>query len=526
MTSVKFDVTLRYPSAAQIGSAMLKAHRVRVGAALLASVISSSACAQTTLRIALAEDPDVLDPTLSRTYVGKIVFSSICDKLFDLDENLNIVPQLALAHETSPDGKAVTIKLRSGVKFHDGEIFDAEAAKFSLDRHITMPGSFRKPEIEAIDHVEVIDRLTIRLVLKAPFAPLISQLADRPGTMVSPRAAKDAGDRFGMKPVCAGPYKFVERIQQDRIVLEKFNDYWDKNNIHIDRIVYRPISDATIRLANLKSGSVDLIERLLATDVGEVRSDPRLILATALETGYQALDINVSAGDASNNPLGRNSKVRQALSLAIDREALNKVVFDGEFVPGNQWLHPGHPYYYAGLPVPPRDLDRARALMADAGVKERFNIDLMVTTNAEGQRIAEMIQAMASDIGIDMKIHVTEIGTALKQAEGGHYQAFLLAWSGRADPDGNSYIFHKCKAPQNYTGYCNPALDRLLDAQRSTSDVAERKAIFAQAIQILLGDNPIIYLYHRRWLVAHTARLTGYRQFSDGVIRVVGIRLN
>src|SRR5690349_13494977 len=127
--------------------------------------------AQSTLRIGLAEDPDVLDPTLARTYVGRIVFASICDKLFDIDEKLNIVPQLALSYETSADGKAVTIKLRPGVKFHDGENLDAEAAKFSLERHLTMTGSFRKPELAVVDHIEVVDPLTVRLVLKAPFSP-------------------------------------------------------------------------------------------------------------------------------------------------------------------------------------------------------------------------------------------------------------------------------------------------------------------------------------------------------------------
>src|SRR3954447_25170653 len=139
--------------------------------------------AQSTLRIGLAEDPDILDPTLGRTYVGRIVFSAFCDKLFDIDEKLNIVPQLALSHETSADGKEVTIKLRPGVKFHDGEALDAGAAKYSIERHITMPGSFRKPELASIDRVEIVDPLTIKLMLKAPFSPLIAQLTDRAGMM-------------------------------------------------------------------------------------------------------------------------------------------------------------------------------------------------------------------------------------------------------------------------------------------------------------------------------------------------------
>src|ERR1700716_3282209 len=164
----------------------------RVAATALALFVSLSfeATAQTTLRIGLAEDPDVLDPTMARTYVGRIVFAAFCDKLFDIDEKLNIVPQLALSHETSADGKEMTIKLRPGVKFHDGEQFDAEAAKFSLDRHLTLQGSFRKPELATVDHVDVVDPLTIKLVLKTPFSPLIAQLTDRAGMMVSPKAAK------------------------------------------------------------------------------------------------------------------------------------------------------------------------------------------------------------------------------------------------------------------------------------------------------------------------------------------------
>src|SRR6201989_1051611 len=138
----------------------MKAFRLATAAFLLLAS-AGIACAQTTLRIGLAEDPDILDPTLARTYVGRIVFASFCDKLFDIDEKLNIVPQLALSHETSADGKEVTIQLRPGVKFHDGEPFNAEAAKFSLDRPLPRPTSFRKPELAQLDHVDVVDPLTI-----------------------------------------------------------------------------------------------------------------------------------------------------------------------------------------------------------------------------------------------------------------------------------------------------------------------------------------------------------------------------
>ena len=225
--------------------------------ALLAAAIVSPAAAQSHLRIGLAEDPDNLDPTTAGSYVGRIVLAAMCDKLFDIDAKLNIVPQLALSYSTSDDGKEVAIKLRPGVKFHDGEPLDAEAAKFSVERHLTFPGSFRKPELGAVERVEVVDPLTVKLVLKNPYSPLIAQLTDRAGMMVSPKAAKEAGDKFGLKPVCAGPYKFVERVQQDRMVFERFADYWNKDNVFIDKIVFLPIVDATVRLANLKSGGLD-----------------------------------------------------------------------------------------------------------------------------------------------------------------------------------------------------------------------------------------------------------------------------
>jgi peptide/nickel transport system substrate-binding protein len=484
----------------------------------------AGAHAQTTLRIGLAEDPDVLDPSMARTYVGRIVFAAFCDKLFDIDDKLNIVPQLALSHETSGDGKEMTIRLRPGVKFHDGEAFDAEAAKFSLERHLTMQGSFRKPELAALDRVEVVDPLTIKLVLKTPFSPLIAQLTDRAGMMVSPKAAREAGDRFALHPVCAGPYKFVERVQQDRIVFEKFADYWNKDNVFIDRVVFLPIVDATVRLANLKSGGLDLIERLLATDIKEVRADSRLKLATALELGYFGLTININK-DKNKGPLSQSEKVRQALDLSIDREAINQVVFNGEFTPGNQWVSPEHPFYQKAFPVPKRDVARAKALLKESGATLPVSVDLMVPKGAENEAVAQVIQAMAAETGFDLKIRVIEFATSFKQAQAGEFQAFLIGWSGRIDPDGNSYVFLHSNAPQNDGGYSNSEADKSLEDARLVTDPAQRKAIYEKLTKAVLNDEPLLYLYHRKLLIAHTTKLEGYKQMPDGLVRVIGLKL-
>jgi peptide/nickel transport system substrate-binding protein len=498
----------------------------RLAAATTALLVSfgASALAQTTLRIGIAEDPDILDPSLGRTYVGRIVFSAVCDKLFDIDEKLNIVPQLALSHETSEDGKAMIIKLRPGVKFHDGEPLDAEAAKFSIERHMTMQGSFRKSELANVDRVEVVDPLTIRLVLKTPYAPLIAQLTDRSGMMVSPRAAKEAGDKFGLHPVCAGPYKFVERVQQDRMVFEKFADYWNKDNVFIDKIVYLPIVDATVRLANLKSGSLDLIERVLATDIKDVRADPKLVLSTAPELGYQGLTMNIK-NDKSAGPLSQSEKVRQALDLAIDREALNQVVFNGEFTPGNQWVSPTHPYYQKAFPVQPRNVEKAKALLKEAGVKTPISVDYMVPKGTEYEAVAQVVQSMAAEAGFDIKIRVVEFATTFKEAQSGNFQVFQINWSGRIDPDGNSYVFLHSGAPQNDGGYSSPEADKLMEEGRLTADPAQRKAIYEKMTKVILNDEPIIYIYHRTLLIAHSKKLEGYRQMPDGLVRVVGLKL-
>ncbi len=497
--------------------------RVAAIAAALAMSLVASAQAQTTLRIGLAEDPDMLDPSLGRTYVGRIVFSAFCDKLFDIDEKLNIVPQLALSQETSADGKAMTIKLRPGVKFHDGEPFDAEAAKFSIERHINMPGSFRKSELASVDHVEVVDPLTIKLVLKNPYAPLLAQLTDRSGMMVSPKAAKEEGDKFGLHPVCAGPFKFVERVQQDRIVFERFADYWNKDNVFIDRIVFLPIVDATVRLANLKSGGLDLIERVLATDIKDVKSDSRLVLSTAPELGYLGLTINTN-NDKSKGAL-TNVKVRQALDLSIDREALNQVAFNGEFTPGNQWVSPSHPYYQQSSPIRPRDVEKAKALLKEAGVSLPVAIDYMVPKGSEYEAVAQVVQSMAAEAGFDIKLRLVEFATSFKQVQAGEFQVFQINWSGRIDPDGNSYVFLHTGAPQNDGGYSNPEADKLMEDARLTSNFAERKAIYEKLTRIVLNDEPIIYLYHKKLLFAHTKKLEGYRQMPDGLVRVVGLKL-
>jgi peptide/nickel transport system substrate-binding protein len=498
---------------------------IRAVLALILSLLALPALAQTHLRIGLGDDPDALDPTTSRFYTTRIVFAALCDKLFDIDEKANIIPQLALGQETSADGKAMTIKLRSGVKFHDGEPFDAKAAKYSLDRHLNMKGSFRHPEIGVVETVEVVDPLTIKLNLKQPFSPLLSQLTDRAGMMVSPKAAEAAGDKFSLHPVCAGPYKFVERVPQDRIVVEKFADYWNKDHVFIDKITYLPIVDSTVRLANLESGGLDMMERLLATDIKAVRDDPKLKLSKAVSLGWMGLLVNVDNGPKANNPLGKDPRVRRALELSLDREVINQVVYNGEFVAGNQWVNPQSPFYQEKFPIPKRDVAKAKALLKEAGVATPLTVDFMVNNTSDTKAVAEVIQAMAAEAGFDIKLRVVEAATALKAAEDGDFQLYENTWSGRIDPDGNTVLYQMCGSPLNTGHYCDKEVDELHAQARATNDLAARKAIYEKMTANFLANGWIVYLYHPQYLIASTDRVEGFKPMPDGLLRVVGVRM-
>lgn len=492
--------------------------------ALLLALVPLTVAAQT-LRVGLAEDPDVLDPTLARSFVGRIVFSALCDKLFDVDEKLNIVPQLATSYEWSADNKTLTLKLRTGVTFHDGEQFDAAAVKYNIERHKTMPGSNRRGELAPVASVEVVDPTTVRLHLSAPFSPLLAQLADRAGMMVAPKAAQAEGDKFGANPVCSGPFKFVERVAQDRIVLERYPQYWNKDAIHFDKVIYTPIPDATVRLANLKSGQLDFIERVASSDMAGLKADTKLKTSRITEIGYQGITINVGKSDqAQKNPLGRDARVREAFELSLDRQGLAQVVMDGEATVGNQWVAPSNYYYAKNMPVPKRDIARAKALLKEAGVPHP-SFTLVAPTTSDAQRLAQVVQAMARDAGFDVKIQAAEFATSLNMADKGDFEAYALAWSGRADPDGNLYSFDACKQPLNYAGYCDAETDKLLNQSRELRDPAARKKVYEQIAARVLTARPIIYLYHRNWLWAYNAKLSGVRNVPDGLLRVTGLTL-
>ncbi|EWY36230.1 ABC transporter substrate-binding protein [Skermanella stibiiresistens SB22] len=492
-------------------------------AAGLLTLVASGATAQT-LRVGLQEDPDLLDPDLARSFVGRIVFAGLCDKLVDLGPDLEFVPQLAMEWSWSADNKALTMKLRQGATFHDGEPFNAEAVKFNIERSLNLPGSTRRSEIAAVTSVDVVDPYTVRLNLSQPFAPLLAALSDRAGMMISPKAAREAGQDFSRNPVCSGPYKLTERVAQDRIVLEKFPQHWNAAAYPIQKVIYLPIPDTTVRLANLQSGGLDIIERTAPADLPTVRSDSSLKLEQATSLGYQGITLNLANGPKSETPLGKDPKVREAFELALDRTIINQVGFEGEHTVGNQPVAPSNPYYDKNAPVPERDLERAKKLMAEAG-HGRVKVELMAPNSPDNLRVAEVIQALAGEAGFDVSVNATEFASGLDRQTRGDFEAFLIGWSGRADPDGNIHNFISCKGGLNDGKYCDAEVDQHLNAARTTTDTAARKAEYAKAADLYLAARQRIYLYHQNWFWAMTSKLKGFKPHPDGMIRLENVSL-
>jgi len=477
--------------------------------------------AQSVLKIGLQDDPDTLDPVSNWSFVGRHVLQSLCDKIVDIDQTGKIIPMLAESWEWSPDSTVLTLKLRKDALFHDGTPVDAAAIKYNLERALISGISRRKAEISAIKSVDAVDATTVKINLKEPSVPLLAALSDRAGMIISPAAGAKLGDKFTEAPVCSGPYKFLERVVQDRIVLEKFPQYYDAAKYHFDRLIYRGMPDSNVRLLNLRSRQLDLIERLAATDVEAVKKDKALAVDPVVGLGYYGITFSIG-GEGANLDAGKKAAIREAFSLAIDRQAISNVVFDGQASTGNQPFPPSSPFYDKNFPVPGRDLDAAKKKMAEAGVKS-VDLELLVPTDAERQQVAQLIQAMVQEIGIKVSIKPTELMTLLDVARQGKFQAHLVGWSGRVDPDLNVTPMLACGVATNDARYCNEQLDTILAKARSLGDVQARKAEYAKAMAILLKDLPIVYLYHSQWIFAHNSALTGFKPAPDGIIRLTNV---
>jgi peptide/nickel transport system substrate-binding protein len=477
------------------------------------------------LVMALSSEPDRLDPTTSSSLYTRYVMQTMCQKLYDIDENGEITPMLATKLPTiSKDGKTVRIPLKDGVKFADGTGFDAEAVKTTIERGLNLEESSRAAELGPIDDVTALDDHTVEVTFEKPFAPFTAALADRAGMIMSPKALKDEGDDFGDNPVCVGPFKFEKRIAQTSIKVVKDPNYYDADKVHLDSITYQIMTDANIRAANIRSGDVQVADTISPQDVDALDEETGIGLLQSNSLGYQGLTVNMGFGDNPENfetPLGQDPKVRKALSMAIDRKALVNTVFNGWFSPACSGIAPDSPFATeASNDCVDYDPEGAKKLLKDSGVELPLKVNMKVSNTQDTLRFAQAVQAATKEAGFDIKVQPMEYTALLDAQDRGDYELLQLGWSGRVDPHGNLYTFHYPGAANNVTGVDDDKLSDLLTRASEVTDEGERAELYGQASERIGEINSIIYLYRQKNLTAYTENVAGIDVYSDGVVHL------
>lgn len=476
----------------------------------------NSPTAQTTkkqLVIGLDNDPPQLDPQKSSAAVDRQVYQSLYNTLVDIDSKGKIVPELATSWKISSDGKTYTFNLRKNVKFQDGTIFDAKAVKFNLERELNPKfASPRISEIGVIKNVKILDKYKVQFQLKQPYSPLLTILTDRSGMMLSPTAIKKEGANFSNHPVGTGPYQFVERVKQDHITVKVFEGYWGKKP-KVQTILYHPYADGNVRLTNLSSGNVDLVNTIDYKDIDQIKKNQKLKLDEKDAIGFQGIALNVHRA-----PLN-NIKIRQAINLAIDRKAIAKVIFHNYVtpaatpLPASSWAHD------SDIKIPNGNTAAAKKLVEESGIKNVHFTLKIPAGSSQNQQLGQIVQSMLKKVGIHVKLEMVEFGTMIQQGTEHNFDALNLGWSGRLDPDGTIYSWFVTKGSNNDMGYSNAKVDKWLNEARTVSSKSERKSLYDKVSQKIWEDAPYIPLYYPDDYKAMKENVEGFTHYPDTMIR-------
>ena len=478
-----------------------KATACRFGLVLLAAIVTFTALAGTaaaqaparggTLRIGWIPAAKTLDPHYSVEFSERYVCYMVFNTLVALDKGFNVVPELARAWQVSPDGKRVTFQLQRGVKFHDGTDFNAEAVKWNIERILDPQNKSpqRAPLEPAIASVTVVDPNTVAIDLKKPFAPLLAALAERPGFIVSPTAAKQMGQDFGQRPVGTGPFKFVEWVRDSQVTLERFPDYWEKGKPHLDRVIFRVVPDPTVRLTMVRTGEVDIATDVDAKDIPGIRNEASLRISEMKPAArWTALQWRV------DEPPFNNKALRQAIALAIDRNEIRDVLLRGfgeaargPVSPGLWWSDPA----FQGIQL---DLELAKKKLAEAGHPNGFRAKFVVENTPQWIRQTELLQAQLQKINVSLDVEPVNPADAYSRIVQKKTNWTHTRWAQRADPNGLLYILFHSKGNANTTGYSNPKVDELLDQASAIYEVERRRPLYYQADRLITDDVPYVFL--------------------------------
>ena len=465
-----------------------------------------------TLTVGVASDPVTLDPALMASFFEVFVQYNLHEPLVHVTPDLKIEPGLASVEIA--DILTYRFTLKPNLTFHDGTPIDASAVKANFDRMLDpATASPRRSELSPIDQVDITGPLTFTIKLKMPYAPLLQVLSNRAGMIVSPTALKTLGPDFATKAVGAGPYRVVSWTKNSELILERFPGYW-RGPAPIARVVFRPIADETVRLTNLRSGTIQLVDSVPAQAVGQLARETAVVLKQASGLGFNAFSFNTTKAPFDD------VRVRQAFTAAIDKQAILRAVFFGTgsvaygaIPPSMGWVHD------KAFTPHTSDANIARKLLADAGKNSPVPVTITVTNSPAQVRTAEVIQAQANQAGFKVEIKqidATSLISVLRQKD---FDLCMSPWSGRTDPDGNIYNYFTKSGPNNFMGYQSDKVTDLLEKARSAPSEQDRAKFYREAEAQIATDAPMLFLTFPATIQASTKTLD-WMQYPDGALRL------
>lgn len=475
-----------------------------------------------TLKVALTADPISFDPHLTGNLQGRGTAQAIHDTLFGIDEKGGLAPMLATEWE-QPDNKTYILHLRPGVKFHDGTAFDAAAVVYNIDR-IRNPdiGSIRGGEIKALDTIEAVDKLTVKMSLKYPFAAFLFPFTDVSGCMGSPAAFEQHGkEKAALNPVGTGPFKLASYASDTESVLERNGDYWDAGRPQVDRLILRPIPTDSTRLTELQTGGVDIAEGLPLQNIVSLREQSEIVVSERVGFRWEYVGFN-----AKEQFPGSNAKLRQAFQWAIDRQALHEAAYFGTGSIGFSGILPGHPFHDPDYKPYTYDTDKAKKLLDESGLGSA-EITAFLRPEPVKQRAAQLVQAMAADVGVKINLEQLDYASHRAKLRGGELPMDMHGWWGyRPDPD--QYLSVLLASDGSYAkrhGYNNPKMDELFRLQRAETDQGKRRALFRQIAELMNHDAIYVPWHYSSDFKGLGPRVKGFRHAADSIIEYKYISL-
>lgn len=476
------------------------------------------------LKVGLAADLSTLDPLKSSSFYDRQVMLNIYDTLVRVDAQNNVQPDLATAWNY-PSPTELDFTLRTDVTFQDGTPFNADAVVFNIKRILSTPSSPRLSEISTVQDVTAVDASHVRFTLKKAFAPLLLTLTDRAGMILSPTAVQKLGDTaLATTPTNAGsgPFMFKEWVKGDHLTVVRNPHYWQKDAQgqalpYLSSVTYRPITDGTVEYTNLQTGNIDVSDTVSPNLVAQAKANPNLIYKQQPSLSFGGFELNTKAAPFDN------VNVRQAVAWGVNREEILNTVLKGVGVIADGPLSPSSWAFDSSFKPYSYDVKKAKAALQQSGLSNVSFTLLIPSGSPLNTQEAQFIQSELQPVGITVNIKEEVFATLLNDTAAHNFQAALVGWSGRPDPDGNTYAWFHTGGGFNDMQYSNAQVDTLLEDARTSTDQAKRAQDYIQAQQLIVNEAPYIFINHGVSIQATSKKVQNFLLLPTGIMEFVSV---